>query len=323
MQMEIIYAARAFILQLIGGILLPDVNQNKFSIMYLPLLEDLELAERFSSGSAVLACLYHELCRATKPSTKRIGGCYLLLQSWALYRMPFLTSWHDGGRVLRQFGCAQPNPNPLVDIKEVHGIDKKGSGRDALNWAQKHEPYIFLWNQRHSRCPPLYVLEGGFSPTPEYAAWYMAYEKPFIFQGQYMLIQRDAQPESSRWQPRNAQPRGNRVPPFGNIESDTTSNLDLEAQYEASCMIPDPLHEIPPLFEYIFGGDLEPQHSTRSRSSLYQPEFHPEAHTPTTEDIFPLAPPVTQYQITSDYSVYDYSTFLSTPDAEPSNYQTP
>ncbi|KAH1072888.1 hypothetical protein J1N35_025216 [Gossypium stocksii] len=29
MQMDIIYAARAFILQLIGGILLPDVNQNK------------------------------------------------------------------------------------------------------------------------------------------------------------------------------------------------------------------------------------------------------------------------------------------------------
>ncbi|MFQ6665918.1 hypothetical protein Gotur_032469 [Gossypium turneri] len=60
-------------------------------------------------------------------------------------------------------------------------MDKKGSGRDSLNWAQKHEPYIFLWNQRHLRRPPLYVLEGGFFPTPEYAAWYMAHEKPFLF----------------------------------------------------------------------------------------------------------------------------------------------
>ncbi|KAH1098625.1 hypothetical protein J1N35_015546 [Gossypium stocksii] len=72
-----------FILQLISGILLSDVNQNKVSIMYLPLLEDLELVGRFSWGSAVLACLYRELCRVLKPSTKTIGNCSLLLQSWA------------------------------------------------------------------------------------------------------------------------------------------------------------------------------------------------------------------------------------------------
>ncbi|MFQ6652108.1 hypothetical protein Gotur_024123 [Gossypium turneri] len=165
--MDIIYAARAFILQLIGRILLPEVNQNKVSIMYLPLLEDLEHARRFSWGPVVLACLYRELCQATKPTTKTMEGCCLLLQSWASYRMPFLASWHDGGRVLRQFGCAQPIPNPSVDISDVHGMDKRGPGRDSLNWAQKHEPYIFLWNQRHLRHPPLYVLEGGFSPTPE------------------------------------------------------------------------------------------------------------------------------------------------------------
>ncbi|XP_012439295.2 protein MAINTENANCE OF MERISTEMS-like [Gossypium raimondii] len=91
-QMDIMYAARAFILQLIGGILLPEVNQNKVSIMYLSLLKDLEHAGRFSWGSAVLAALYRELCRATKPTTKTMGGCCLLLQSWALYRMPFLAS---------------------------------------------------------------------------------------------------------------------------------------------------------------------------------------------------------------------------------------
>ncbi|KAA3475006.1 serine/threonine-protein phosphatase 7 long form-like protein [Gossypium australe] len=103
-----------------------------------------------------------------------------------------MVEWHDGSRVLRQFGSAQPIPNPPVDIKEVHGMDKKGAGRDALNWAHEHETR-----------PPLYALDGGFSPTSEYAAWYMAHGKPFIFQGQYMLIHRDAQPESSRWQPRN------------------------------------------------------------------------------------------------------------------------
>ncbi|KAK5835014.1 hypothetical protein PVK06_010696 [Gossypium arboreum] len=188
---------------------------------------------------------------------------------------------------------------------------------------------------RHSRRPLLYALEGGFSSTPEYAAWYMAYGKPFIFQGQYMLIQKDAPLESSRWQPMNAQPCSNRVPPFGDVESDTTSNPDLEPEYEASgssshLLDPDPLRDIPPLFENIFGDDMEPQHSTRSGSSSYHPELpelHPEARTPTIEDIFPSAPPITQNPVTPDYGVYDYSTFLSTPggtpESGPSNYQKP
>ncbi|XP_052484774.1 protein MAINTENANCE OF MERISTEMS-like [Gossypium raimondii] len=44
----------------------------------------------YSWGSAILATLYRELCRATEPQVKDIGGCLILLQSWALYRMPFL-----------------------------------------------------------------------------------------------------------------------------------------------------------------------------------------------------------------------------------------
>ncbi|XP_052883487.1 protein MAIN-LIKE 2-like [Gossypium arboreum] len=43
-------------------------------------------------GFAILAILYRELCRTTKPDALDIGGCLLLLQSWALYRMPFLAS---------------------------------------------------------------------------------------------------------------------------------------------------------------------------------------------------------------------------------------
>ncbi|KAK5839424.1 hypothetical protein PVK06_008212 [Gossypium arboreum] len=43
-------------------------------------------------GSAVLAILYHEFCRETKPNTVDIGRCLLLLQSWALYWMSFLAS---------------------------------------------------------------------------------------------------------------------------------------------------------------------------------------------------------------------------------------
>ncbi|XP_052482491.1 serine/threonine-protein phosphatase 7 long form homolog [Gossypium raimondii] len=47
-------------------------------------------ARSYSWGSAILAMLYKELCQATDPQCKDIGGCLILLQSWALYRMPFL-----------------------------------------------------------------------------------------------------------------------------------------------------------------------------------------------------------------------------------------
>ncbi|KAG8498574.1 hypothetical protein CXB51_004834 [Gossypium anomalum] len=46
----------------------------------------------YSWGSTVLAMLYRELCRMTKPNAIDMGGCLILLQSWALYRMPFLAS---------------------------------------------------------------------------------------------------------------------------------------------------------------------------------------------------------------------------------------
>ncbi|KAK5772448.1 hypothetical protein PVK06_048737 [Gossypium arboreum] len=85
-------AARSYIMHLIGGVLMPDANGNMVHLMYLPLLSNLHNTRSYSWGSAVLAMLYRELCRTTDPSTMDIGGCLILLQSWALYRMPFLAS---------------------------------------------------------------------------------------------------------------------------------------------------------------------------------------------------------------------------------------
>ncbi|KAG8501477.1 hypothetical protein CXB51_003981 [Gossypium anomalum] len=53
---------------------------------------DLRSVRSYSWGSAVLAMLYRELCQTTKPDAVDMGGCLILLQSWALYRMPFLAS---------------------------------------------------------------------------------------------------------------------------------------------------------------------------------------------------------------------------------------
>ncbi|XP_016699957.2 protein MAIN-LIKE 1-like [Gossypium hirsutum] len=87
---ELMCAVRAYIMHMIGAVLMPDANEDSVHLSYLPLLADLSTARSYSWGSAVLATLYRELCRATEPHVKDIGGCLILLQSWALYRMPFL-----------------------------------------------------------------------------------------------------------------------------------------------------------------------------------------------------------------------------------------
>ncbi|RYR27918.1 hypothetical protein Ahy_B01g051993 [Arachis hypogaea] len=56
---------RGYIMQLIG----------------LPLLEDLETCGGLSWDSAVLAWLYHQMCRATEHGQRNLGGCISLLLS--------------------------------------------------------------------------------------------------------------------------------------------------------------------------------------------------------------------------------------------------
>ncbi|KAK5818493.1 hypothetical protein PVK06_023432 [Gossypium arboreum] len=76
-----------------GGVLMPNSKNNKVHLQYLPLLADLCNVHSYSWGSTVLAMLYHKLCRTTKPNAVDIGGCLVLLQSWAFYRMSFLASF--------------------------------------------------------------------------------------------------------------------------------------------------------------------------------------------------------------------------------------
>ncbi|XP_016684363.1 protein MAINTENANCE OF MERISTEMS-like [Gossypium hirsutum] len=89
---ELMCAARTYITHIIGGVLMPDSNNNKVHIIYIPLLANLTNVCSYSWGSAVLAVMYRELCQTAKPSVVDMGRCLILLQSWALYRMPFLAS---------------------------------------------------------------------------------------------------------------------------------------------------------------------------------------------------------------------------------------
>ena len=65
---------------MLGGHLLSDNSGNKVSLLYMPLLRDLETVGQYSWGSAILATLYRSLCGATSPFRSAIAGPLVLLQ---------------------------------------------------------------------------------------------------------------------------------------------------------------------------------------------------------------------------------------------------
>ena len=58
--------------------------------MFLPLLHDFEAAGRYSWGSACLAWLYRQLCRASHIDTHDISRPLILLQIWKWDRFLYI-----------------------------------------------------------------------------------------------------------------------------------------------------------------------------------------------------------------------------------------
>ncbi|MBA0617900.1 hypothetical protein Godav_027313, partial [Gossypium davidsonii] len=84
-EVERIRYARVYILEMIGGYLMPDLSQNLAHLRWLLKLVDFKVAGEFSWGSAMLATLYREMCKATPPNKAKIGGYLSLLQSWVRF----------------------------------------------------------------------------------------------------------------------------------------------------------------------------------------------------------------------------------------------
>ncbi|XP_039042378.1 protein MAIN-LIKE 2-like [Hibiscus syriacus] len=82
--------ARAYILRIIGEILMLNKSRNQMYYMWLRHLIDFDEAGRYNWGATVLAFLFREMCRSTNYNKTAIGGCLMLLQSWAWFHMPFL-----------------------------------------------------------------------------------------------------------------------------------------------------------------------------------------------------------------------------------------
>ncbi|XP_012856899.1 PREDICTED: serine/threonine-protein phosphatase 7 long form homolog [Erythranthe guttata] len=96
---------RALAFMLFGGIMIPDSTGNAIPLMYLKHFEDIDAVRSYSWGSAALAVLYHELCKATLRGERRdvVGGPMQLLQLWAWTRIRHIA----------------PIPKPLRDYDPI------------------------------------------------------------------------------------------------------------------------------------------------------------------------------------------------------------
>ncbi|KAG8481071.1 hypothetical protein CXB51_025794 [Gossypium anomalum] len=131
-ELERIRYARVYILEIIGGYLIPDLSQNLVHLRWLLKLVDFRAADELSWGSAVLAKLYKEMCSATLPNKTKIGGCLSLLQSWALFRFPFLRP------PVKPFGELCRNTNSLEDIRLL--LDQRSDTQ--FEWTPYDDPAI-------------------------------------------------------------------------------------------------------------------------------------------------------------------------------------
>ncbi|KAE8723200.1 HXXXD-type acyl-transferase family protein [Hibiscus syriacus] len=185
---EVKQYARACILQLIGGLLMPDKSHNQVHCMWLQHLGDFYLAGSLSWGSAVLACLYREMCRAIDyMQLIRISATPEF--EWVSYStddvravippelrgpldvwmaiVPLIcyatVEWHSADRVLRQFGCFQPIPEAPRNMDELHSTDR--CGKTDTDWLVRHhaneKPFLIpedargqTFPRRRQRCSP-------------------------------------------------------------------------------------------------------------------------------------------------------------------------
>ncbi|KAG8486536.1 hypothetical protein CXB51_020002 [Gossypium anomalum] len=94
-ELERIRYARAYILEMIGGYLMPDLSRNLVQLRWLLKLVDFRAAGELSWGSAVLATLYKEMCGATRPNKAKIGGTVSLSIFTSSSRPPIYISTHN------------------------------------------------------------------------------------------------------------------------------------------------------------------------------------------------------------------------------------
>ncbi|MFQ6656567.1 hypothetical protein Gotur_026611 [Gossypium turneri] len=81
----------------------------------------------------MLATLYREICRATKPNKDKIRGCLSLLQSWAQFRFPFLRPRVNHLYTFPLISSYVGIPTDLEDMRLL--LEQRSEVHDPANWA--------------------------------------------------------------------------------------------------------------------------------------------------------------------------------------------
>ncbi|XP_071728302.1 serine/threonine-protein phosphatase 7 long form homolog [Rutidosis leptorrhynchoides] len=109
--------ARVYILAMMGGVLFSDSNAYDVPLSFLHTILDLSLANCISWGSAVLAHLYRNLCKATTNYEARaINGSLLLVQLWHGKRKNKNTPAHVLSTVRSLLSALTPRQQPYDDL---------------------------------------------------------------------------------------------------------------------------------------------------------------------------------------------------------------
>ncbi|KAH1083509.1 hypothetical protein J1N35_023270 [Gossypium stocksii] len=170
-ELELIRYARPYILQIIGGYLMPDLSRNLVHLRWLLKLVDFRAAGELSWGSTVLATLYREMCGATfewtpydDPAIRAVipDEFFQNPNIWHV-KVPMVTyaivEMHQSDRVLRQFGFRQPILVTFEKLDDEHEIDLQHLNTD---WPRYWLNYIKIWENWYDYIPtrePIIVPE--------------------------------------------------------------------------------------------------------------------------------------------------------------------
>ncbi|XP_052730107.1 protein MAIN-LIKE 1-like [Vigna angularis] len=84
------YAARAYLLHLVGCSIFADKTATSIRVSYLLLFRNVHTCGRYAWGVAALAYMYDQLGDANLASTRQMAGYLTLLQSWIYEHFPTL-----------------------------------------------------------------------------------------------------------------------------------------------------------------------------------------------------------------------------------------
>ncbi|XP_027190542.1 serine/threonine-protein phosphatase 7 long form homolog [Cicer arietinum] len=167
-------SCRAYILRMIGGLLMSDKSNNRYRLSCVAPESSnpwiFPLAQRFNSGGLNFGKVPHNDIEGYRKTIDHMmvdefyWRPYLMFQhevseeemvTWTActYLHCFhIVEKHHTDRVTLQFGFHQQIPQPPEDMRAYHEVDMRHEVDDNWNWVWKEE--IQHWNERHN-----YVLQ--------------------------------------------------------------------------------------------------------------------------------------------------------------------